>query len=483
MRLRIKKLPVTLRHDPLGKSIEELSQLTQKLGVLSKNAGIENTKFKSAYGDVYKALIANKAVEDVVDTSVHVRALAISLQTDIKNKVSFTRRLLNKITEIVGKPSALVIESFYQHFLSEYDQLTDCDATAEWLLEAKQKRGYEGEFDEKLLSSNGPQWLAKQAIERNIDFDHWINELDLQHYANGRYLTTAKGIYYVEQLETIPIGIDHPLLSEVQKKAVFEAQYDSEDLLGHKILRILIGRSIGSHMSESWMNVVLAVAGDPRVPSSNPRYIKWWRNIDAQLTQAVRGWLSKLDLKLFLEALEDYSYSSSNYELQRMYPSRKHFLEGMFDAGVITNTRLYLSRDAAQYLKRNYDAKHLPNFSTVKDGDKSIIYVQMEGAHMIEGSHSCYLWLYRHLEPSACVFNYNITSPTYSQLTSGLNYQMTNLSGGATAKITHSPSSYSWQRRALTELRDLGVQLSAKDILSSDDYVDFKQRFGVREWS
>ncbi|MFA0349913.1 transcriptional regulator, partial [Vibrio sp. 10N.222.55.C6] len=106
MRLRIKKLPVTLRHDPLGKSIEELSQLTQKLGVLSKNAGIENTKFKSAYGDVYKALIANKAVEDVVDTSVHVRALAISLQTDIKNKVSFTRRLLNKITEIVGKPSA-----------------------------------------------------------------------------------------------------------------------------------------------------------------------------------------------------------------------------------------------------------------------------------------------------------------------------------------------------------------------------------------
>ncbi|WP_240184104.1 hypothetical protein, partial [Vibrio cholerae] len=30
---------------------------------------------------------------------------------------------------------------------------------------------------------------------------------------------------------------------------------------------------------------------------------------------------SKLDLKLFLEALEDYSYSSANYELQRMYPS------------------------------------------------------------------------------------------------------------------------------------------------------------------
>ncbi|WP_424895296.1 EH signature domain-containing protein, partial [Vibrio cholerae] len=32
-----------------------------------------------------------------------------------------------------------------------------------------------------------------------------------------------------------------------------------------------------------------------------------------------------------------------------MYPSRKSFLEGMFDAGVISNTRLYLSLDAARY--------------------------------------------------------------------------------------------------------------------------------------
>lgn len=130
---------------------------------------------------------------------------------------------------------------------------------------------------------------------------------------------------------------------------VFDSRYDSESLLGHQILRILIGRSIGSHISEPWMNVILAIGGDPRVPSSNPRYIKWWKSLEPNLVQAVLGWLSKLDLKLFLEALEDYSYSSANYELQRMYPSRKSFLEGMFDAGVISNTRLYLSLDAARY--------------------------------------------------------------------------------------------------------------------------------------
>ncbi|MGF1862948.1 EH signature domain-containing protein [Photobacterium profundum] len=483
MKLRINKLKVCLPESPFGQSIKDLNQLSTDLDYLAKAAGTGNNKFRLAYDEVYEAINYKRPVENVVNSPVHVRALAMSLQSDIKNKISFTRQLLNKITAIVGKPSALLIESFYQHFLSEFDNLTDCNATAKWLFDAKQQRGYQSEHDHKLLSLDGPKWIAKQAIERDIDFDHWLADLGLERYANGRYLTAAKSIYYVEQLKDIPLGFDHPLLQEIQKKSVYESLYDSNHLLGHKVLTILIGRSASSHISEAWLNVVLAIAGDPRVPSSNPRYIKWWKNIDSQLIQAVRGWLSRLDLKLFLEALEDFSYSSSNYELRRMYPSRKQFLEGMFDAGIITHTRLYMSRDATRYLKKNYDAKHLPNFSTVRDGDKSIIYVQMNGVHMIEGSHSCYLWLYRELDPSMCVFNYNISSPTYSQLTSGINSQMTQLSSGARAKITHSPTGYSWQRKALTELRSLGVKLTPKDVLSQEDYLNFKQRYGVREWS
>ncbi|HBC0002754.1 EH signature domain-containing protein [Vibrio parahaemolyticus] len=483
MSLNIKKLKVSLPANPFGQAIKDFTHLSNQLEVLSKSAGIENNNFRVAYGEVCKALASKERVEDVLYSSIHVRALALSLHTDAKKNVSLTRRLLNKITEIVKKPSSLVIESFYQHFLSEYDRLADLEATADWLLEAKRLRGNDEQFDANILSANGPKWLAERAIKNSVDFDHLIADMKLERYANGRYLTVAKGIYYIEQLNTIPLGQEHPILEEVQKPSVFDSQYDSESLLGHQILRSLIGRSIGSHISESWMNVVLAIGGDPRVPSSNPRYIKWWKGLEPNLIQAVRGWLSKLDLKLFLEALEDYSYSSSNYELQRMYPSRKCFLEGMFDAGVISNTRLYLSQDAARYLKRNYNPKHLPSFSTVKDGDKSIIYVQMNGAHMVEGSHSCYLWLYKHLDSSVCVFNYDIVRPTYSQLTSGINNQMTRLSSGAEAKITHSPIGYSWQRKALTVLRGLGIKLTPKDVLSNEDYIDFKQRYGVREWS
>lgn len=484
MSLNLKKLEVNLPANPFGQAIKDFAHLSNQLEALSKSAGIENNKFRTAYGEVCNALASKKRVEDVLDSSIHVRALALSLHTDAKKNVSFTRRLLNKITEIVKKPSSLVIESFYQHFLSEYDQLADLEATAEWLLDAKRRRGNNEQYDANILSTNGPKWLAERAIQKSVDFDHLIAEMKLERYANGRYLTAAKGIYYIEQLNTIPLGQDHPLLEEVQKAAVFDSRYDSESLLGHQILRILIGRSMGSHISDSWMNVILAIGGDPRVPSSNPRYIKWWKNLEPTLIQAVRGWLSKLDLKLFLEALEDFSYTSGNEKLLRMFPERKQFLEGLFDAGVITETRLFLSYGASQYLRKSYDEKHLPNFKVIADNDKSIIYVRMPQAHMVEGSHDCSLRIYEYLEPDDSCLAYNNSSPRYTQLTTGLYKHTKTLGYKMIPAIPHSASSgFIWQKKALTALRALGVQITPKNVLSEQDYLSFKQRYGVREWS
>ncbi|MEI8647018.1 EH signature domain-containing protein [Paraglaciecola sp. Hal342] len=93
--------------------------------------------------------------------------------------------------------------------------------------------------------------------------------------------------------------------------------------------RILIDRAPKQGVDESWQNAVIAIAGDPRVPKSHPRYMKWWSQLTNAQSKKVQGWLSKLDLKLFLEALEDYSKSSRDDDMIRMFPSRKHFLEGM----------------------------------------------------------------------------------------------------------------------------------------------------------
>ncbi len=67
---------------------------------------------------------------------------------------------------------------------------------------------------------------------------------------------------------------------------------------------------------------------------------------------------------------------------------------------------------------------------------------------MIEGSHSCYLWIYPRLDQSAIVFDYDITTVSYRDLTANLSEDMQLYGIQHKAKITHSPQNYSWQHKA-----------------------------------
>lgn len=107
--------------------------------------------------------------------------------------------------------------------------------------------------------------------------------------------------------QKIPVNEPHKLLEEVSKQVIAEGRYDADDLVGHVALRILIDRAPSKNVHDSWRDAVIAIAGDPRVPRSHARYIKWWSQLTSQQIKKVQGWLSKLDLKLFLEALEESS--------------------------------------------------------------------------------------------------------------------------------------------------------------------------------
>ena len=189
--------------------------------------------------------------------------------------------------------------------------------------------------------------------------------------------------------------------------------------------------------------------------------------------------MSRLDLRLFLEELENYSNQSGNSELKRMFPSRKNFLDGLEKKDLISDTRLFLSYGAIQYLRNNYNPEHLPKFSRVTSGDKSIIHVRLGDTHIIEGSHSCYLWIYPRLDPSAVVFDYSKGDVSYHALTGGLNDKMLMKGTPSHANITHSPSNFSWQKKAVTALNEVGIGIKAKDVLSADDYRQYVRYHGV----
>ncbi|WP_252176406.1 EH signature domain-containing protein [Endozoicomonas sp. 4G] len=481
MKININRLRFSLPDRPFGAKLEAMRELEQELKVIAEKAGTGNDKFKAVFGSLWNSVEQDQNLEAVLDSPIKVRALSLLLSSKMAEKVKFSQRVLEKISQLRPVPSTLFLKSVEQYYLTHYDQSGDYKAVGAWLLENLPKRNLKKPFHDYLYGIDGPKWLAQEAIKAQREFQNQVVHLGLDRYISGRFMTLAVNIYYVEQLKSIPLNEPHQLLEEVQRPSVFDAPYDERSLLGHRVLKTLISRAANTSVHDSWLQVVMAIAGDPRVPKSHPKFQKWWSQLDQGLHRVVQGWLSKLDLRLFLEALENFSNQPGQEELRRMFPSRKRFLEGLDDKKLVSHTRLYLSRSAEKYLKLNYKAKHLPEYSVVQSGDKSLIYVQLANgqAHFLEGSHSCYLWIYARLHGSAVVFNYGKSKVTYSELTAGLNTLMESHGCGAVAKITHQPVNFSWQKNALETLKKLGVRVTAQDVLSASDYRLFKRQTGI----
>ncbi len=478
MRLSISKLPFSLPDTPLVQYESRLDFATKELKKITGTSGTQSEKFKKAFQRVFVGLIQNQDLSGMINEPVELRALSLMFNTDQASKIRLTSKVLNKIDSIRAKPGSLLVEAVFSHYLIKYDELDDVSIVENWLLKGKRLRKELNQELRHILGGNGPKWLAEESHRVGRDFDEQVRLVHLDRYKSGRFLTVSKNIYYLEVLRGLEPNESDPILDEMQKKSVYDSRYDESSLLGHQILSILIEKAPVSGVGDAWLNVILAIGGDPRIPPSHPKYLKWWSQLDPQLKNKVQGWLSKLDLRLFLEALEDFSYQPRNEELKRMYPARKHFMEGLLNKQLVTGTRLYLSPSAESYLRRTYKPEYLPSYSVVTDQGKSLIHIQLGSVHLVEGSHSCQLWIYESLDPSAIVFDYSKTRVTYSSLTQGLAFRMRDKGLPQKANITHHPP-LGWQNKAIVALKDLGVPIDPKEMLTPEDYRVYKRQYGA----
>ena len=122
----------------------------------------------------------------------------------------------------------------------------------------------------------------------------------------------------------------------------------------------------------------------------------------------------------------------------------------------------------------------MPELYKVTTNNKSILHVELGHAHLIEGSHSAKLWVYRGLTEQAIVRDPTKKNVTYSDLTSNLANQMRDEYGQdlLVDNITHYPA-LNWQKKAVEALNIAGVSINAKDVLTDADYFKYKRKFGV----
>ncbi|PTL89069.1 hypothetical protein C6W88_19765 [Halomonas litopenaei] len=180
-----------------------------------------------------------------------------------------------------------------------------------------------------VLKVDGPNQVVSFAIKNGITLEGAFSKFGLKGVDNGRYADVCRAHYYIEKLHEIDEKEWSPVFDELLHHDVSKAPYGREGKrIGHAALEVLIDRV--SEASEAWQDFMLSLAGDPRVSSRVKSYREWWAPLGDQRVEKVRGWFSKQDLRLFLQALEQYGEATDNAELKRMFPARRTFLEGLF---------------------------------------------------------------------------------------------------------------------------------------------------------
>lgn len=332
----------------------------------------------------------------------------------------------------------------------------------------------EGEW---LLTLDGPLILVKSVRSKGEELGQTFETLGLSGFDVGRYGDICRAHYYLEVLRQLHPGEWDDVLDELLKPSVSKAPYEGGKRIGHAALEIMIDRA-GDDPGDAWQNFFLTLAGDPRIASSAQNFREWWKPLGEERIAKVCGWLSKEDLRLFLQAVEQYGVESGNESLKRMFPARKLFLEGLFRLGLIRHTRLMLGRSAKASVKRILGGEVKTSFASMDSmmSDKAVIYLDCGDFHLVEGSHLFKIWVYL-AQPGHWIKSYERNHFSHYDLTTSLPGQYK----AAYPALPYEAVGHHgfWQHKVFDFLAANGIELDIEKLLSRAEYKSYLTRYGI----
>lgn len=480
-----------------AKDFKALELATQKIQEMASRAGTGSARFVLARKRLYEAALTGGTPNLIrqMSESIDARALAELLCTEAEfvENVEVAQELLDRMSSLRSPMSRLALTQLIRAFFIHFDGLSKDQGLKAWceFLKSKLKpymsvggaselRVYAKNAD-LLFQKDAPRYVVQRARDANIDFDTQIQRLGLTGFSGGRYLTLCRYQYYLQTLVDIDVGENHSVLKEICREDVVNAPYADDKLLGHAVLEVLIDRAAASQISEAWRSTILTIAGDPRVPKTHTNYQKWWVMLGEKRIALMRGWLSRLDLKIFLKILEQSARDSSNSDMERMFVSRKRFMEGLLSQGHVTESRLFLSDQAIVYLKRHYKKGELPGYAKLASPNTSMIYLNLgNDVFMIEGSHSFKLKLMNRLPAAVNVANYSVSKFSDSDFRTrfGTLYAREFSDRRGLVELTHDVH-LNWQHNAIEYLQTHGLDIEVGKMIERTRLREYKQKFGA----
>jgi hypothetical protein len=340
---------------------------------------------------------------------------------------------------------------------------------------------------EWLLTTDAPAAVVDHLVSTGTDLEEFLTDIGLRGTSGGTYSESIRRAFYLKRLSQADPAGDEPVLYEVRSRDVYEAPTADGGYFGQQILEVL--SSPTQAPGTTWLDTLLHIAGDPRLTHSS-QWVTWWSGIPPQVRQKISGWLSSEDLRLFLGAVEEYGHTLQTDDLQRMFPARKNFLEGLLDLGLIKETRLFMGSDARDHLRLRLNKHIFSDITPLEDSadkETSVIYVDCGNFHLVEGTHSFRLWIYNG-QPAATLVDRSKRNFSQKRLRESIpqeflrNYKISVPTSarelGRSRRHVAVRHHGLWQQKALEALEHFGIHLPADKLMDTPSYSNYRRRVG-----
>ncbi len=485
--------PLPLLPEWSEQTLSQWRVLTQEAERLSRGMG-QGRQFDQLVREARELLGAGEyaVVERRAGDRRFVRAVITAwLQDDDLTRVSLNDRSLHALLE--APISRLGTIALTELFLTHFDHLEQLQgglfSSVRDLLRsavARQRPMTTGDVvetlrasDALLLEASGPVRLASGLVSTETDITAWFRAHHLSGYADTRWGRRARDAYYLRLIELADAASgDHAFLVAVTQEFLVRQKLDAghEDgcYFGHQILTALTAKTV-RRPSDAWLRAVLDIGGDPRLRQTQ-RWQTWWSRIDPLHLRRAERWMQGVDLRAFLDGVKQYAERTANEPMKRMLERRKRLLLGLYEQDLIQDVRLVLGSDISSCVTRS--ATLTPkDAAMLRDGgmqDTAIVYVDCGEFCLIEGSHNFKLHIYlgspleRLADRRYRTFDAAYLRDTVPALHVELHGE------GSHFAVAHQGAE--WIRKALDFLRDSGLRLDERGLMTAADYADLNRR-------
>lgn len=324
----------------------------------------------------------------------------------------------------------------------------------------------------------GPSHLAQMLVANGTSLDDYTRSNGLLGYDGGRFGARLRESYFLEQIHAADhTSAEHAFLNEVTSRFVMKARGSGGLFFGHDVLRALADKP-DAPPSDQWLQAILDIGKDPRLRST-PDWRTWWEPLPERTVRQVTRWMSVEDLRLFLLAVENFGREEGVVHLSRLFPPRKQFLWGLYESGLVKETRLILGQNVRNSVRRQVG--RIRTDAALLDGlpNTAIIVVDCGDFHIVEGSHHFKMWIYAGAVAPELT---DRSRRTYSadELRNDVSWAHSRRHPdgyAAQVDITHRGL---WQRKALEFLIErYGFPIDPRSVLTPEDYNQLKYKHGL----